>query len=106
MDSIHGSETEEDNVNRNENLFNDKDEYLEGDVPVQEGLDYKGVIEKFEIDPNALKIIEALGKGRFSQVYMGILSMPAEDKLVAVKATHIKLDSVNAIESVIFSRRT
>uniref|UniRef100_A0A914W1K8 Protein kinase domain-containing protein n=1 Tax=Plectus sambesii TaxID=2011161 RepID=A0A914W1K8_9BILA len=90
---------EEDCVNPSEKLLNDKDEYTNSDALKQQGVDYRVIGTKLEIEPNTLTIIEFIGKGYFSDVHMGMLSLPAGKVPVAVKKSQMDTGSMNAVES-------
>uniref|UniRef100_A0A914WDP8 Protein kinase domain-containing protein n=1 Tax=Plectus sambesii TaxID=2011161 RepID=A0A914WDP8_9BILA len=103
--SVEDDEKEEDNTNPNDVLLNRNDEYHEGDKLIKEGHDYKAIGEKFEIEPNKLINLKPIGKGYFSDVHMGMLSLPNKDIPVAVKTTQMKTGSMNAEESEDVLRR-
>uniref|UniRef100_A0A914W8R5 Protein kinase domain-containing protein n=1 Tax=Plectus sambesii TaxID=2011161 RepID=A0A914W8R5_9BILA len=99
------SENEEDCINPNEMLLVDNPEYMNCDVLIQEGYDYKAIRAKYEIEPDTLTIIKAIGKGYFSDVHVGMLSMPTQSIAVAVKTSQMKTGAMNAEESEDILRR-
>uniref|UniRef100_A0A914W6F3 Uncharacterized protein n=1 Tax=Plectus sambesii TaxID=2011161 RepID=A0A914W6F3_9BILA len=77
--------------------FNDN--YVNCNAPTQNKLDYETISEKYEILPEKLKIIQALGEGHYGDVHMGMLSLPIGNIPVAVKTTKRKTGAINAEES-------
>uniref|UniRef100_A0A914WLY5 Protein kinase domain-containing protein n=1 Tax=Plectus sambesii TaxID=2011161 RepID=A0A914WLY5_9BILA len=94
---IEDSEKEEDNISLK--LTNNSVEYLKCDAHIQDKLEYEATGKNFEIELSALTVIKAIGKGHFSDVHMGILSLSTGKIPVAVKATKRKTGSVNEEES-------
>uniref|UniRef100_A0A914VH99 Protein kinase domain-containing protein n=1 Tax=Plectus sambesii TaxID=2011161 RepID=A0A914VH99_9BILA len=103
--STDGGEKEEDYMSDNETLSKDNDEYLSYDAPVPDRLEYEAIGEKLEIDPATLTIIQVIGKGHYSDVYMGILSLPNESIPVAVKRQQKETSAMNAAESAAILKR-
>uniref|UniRef100_A0A914VZJ9 Protein kinase domain-containing protein n=1 Tax=Plectus sambesii TaxID=2011161 RepID=A0A914VZJ9_9BILA len=103
--STNGGKMEEDNMSENENISKDNDEYYNWNAPIQERLNYEAIGEKFEIDPNALKIMQSIGKGYFSDVYMGIITLPNESIPVAVKKPQKDTGSMNVLDGEAILRR-
>uniref|UniRef100_A0A914VAD9 Protein kinase domain-containing protein n=1 Tax=Plectus sambesii TaxID=2011161 RepID=A0A914VAD9_9BILA len=97
--STDESEEENDNIRLNENSLNCYDEYQEGYTSILDKLDNEALDENFEIEPDTLTIIKAIGRGHFSDVHMGILSLLTKRIPVAVKTTHMRTYSMNAVES-------
>uniref|UniRef100_A0A914W0K7 Protein kinase domain-containing protein n=1 Tax=Plectus sambesii TaxID=2011161 RepID=A0A914W0K7_9BILA len=69
------------------------------------GFDCKAIGEKLEIEPNALTIIQAIGNGYFSDVHMGMLSLPTGNVPVAVKRPQMETGAMNAAESAAILER-
>uniref|UniRef100_A0A914URL9 Protein kinase domain-containing protein n=1 Tax=Plectus sambesii TaxID=2011161 RepID=A0A914URL9_9BILA len=99
------NEEEEAYINPNEKLPISNHEYLNCDAFIQEVFDYKAIRAKYEIEPDALTIIKAIGKGYFSDVHVGMLSMPTQSIAVAVKTSQMKTGAMNAEESEDILRR-
>uniref|UniRef100_A0A914VMR0 Protein kinase domain-containing protein n=1 Tax=Plectus sambesii TaxID=2011161 RepID=A0A914VMR0_9BILA len=97
--STNDEEEDEEHTNPNENIFNGNQEYLICDAAVQDKLDYETISKKYEIKPENLKIIQAIGEGYYSDVHMGMLSSPTAEIPVAVKTTKTKTGAMNAEES-------
>uniref|UniRef100_A0A914VXR6 Protein kinase domain-containing protein n=1 Tax=Plectus sambesii TaxID=2011161 RepID=A0A914VXR6_9BILA len=94
---MSANEAEEEYMSAKEELSSDNNEYQPLDELLH-GLDYVAIGGKFEIDPNKLTIIKAIGKGHFSDVNIGILSLPTGNITVAVKTvkkSQIKTGSMN-----------
>uniref|UniRef100_A0A914WL29 Protein kinase domain-containing protein n=1 Tax=Plectus sambesii TaxID=2011161 RepID=A0A914WL29_9BILA len=97
--STNEEEEEDEYTNPNENIFNGNQGYLICDAAVKDKLDYETISEKYEIKPENLKIIQAIGEGYYSDVHMGILSLLTAKITVAVKTTKTKTGAMNAEES-------
>uniref|UniRef100_A0A914WE36 Protein kinase domain-containing protein n=1 Tax=Plectus sambesii TaxID=2011161 RepID=A0A914WE36_9BILA len=103
--STDGGEKEEDYESDNETLSKDNDEYLSYDAPIPDRLEYEAIGEKLEIDPNTLTLIQVIGKGYFSDVHMGMLSLLTGKVPVAVKKPQMETGAMNAAESAAILKR-
>uniref|UniRef100_A0A914VLT6 Protein kinase domain-containing protein n=1 Tax=Plectus sambesii TaxID=2011161 RepID=A0A914VLT6_9BILA len=103
--STDGGEKEEDYMSGSETLSKDTLEYLSYDAPIPDRLEYEAIGENFEIDPNTLTLVEVIGKGYFSDVHMGMLSLPTGKVPVAVKKPQTETRAMNAAESAAILKR-
>uniref|UniRef100_A0A914WLQ4 Uncharacterized protein n=1 Tax=Plectus sambesii TaxID=2011161 RepID=A0A914WLQ4_9BILA len=101
--SSANSEEKENCINPDEKLLNDNRKNC--NARIQVGFDYKPIGEKLEIEPNALTIIQAIGNGYFSDVHMGMLSLPTGNVPVAVKRPQMETGAMNAAESAAILER-
>uniref|UniRef100_A0A914WT89 Protein kinase domain-containing protein n=1 Tax=Plectus sambesii TaxID=2011161 RepID=A0A914WT89_9BILA len=98
---MSANEEKEEYMSANEEFSRDNNGYQPLDELLQ-GLDYIAIGGKFEMDPNKLTIIKAVGKGHFSDVHIGILSLSTKNITVAVKSvktSQMKKESTNTMES-------
>uniref|UniRef100_A0A914WQX1 Protein kinase domain-containing protein n=1 Tax=Plectus sambesii TaxID=2011161 RepID=A0A914WQX1_9BILA len=95
--STNDEEEEEEHTNPNENLSNDN--YVSWNAPTQDKHDYGAISGKYEIEPEKLEIFKAIGEGYYSDVHMGLLSLPIGNIPVAVKTAKTKTGAMNAEES-------
>uniref|UniRef100_A0A914XCQ5 Protein kinase domain-containing protein n=1 Tax=Plectus sambesii TaxID=2011161 RepID=A0A914XCQ5_9BILA len=103
--SASNSEKEEECINSNEKLLNANHEYVDRVAPIQNRLAYEAIGEKYEIELSSLMIIQAIGNGYFSDVYMGMLSLPTGKVPVAVKKPQTDTGAMNAVQSEAILKR-
>uniref|UniRef100_A0A914X1Z4 Protein kinase domain-containing protein n=1 Tax=Plectus sambesii TaxID=2011161 RepID=A0A914X1Z4_9BILA len=95
--STNDSEKEDEHTNPNENLSNDN--YMNCNAPTQDKLDNEAISGKYEIEPEKLEIIKVIREGYYSDVHIGMLSLPIGNIPVAVKAAKTKTGAKNWEES-------